>query len=138
MKVYRWQAMTTGLKIKQVADASGFTTATLRYYEQIGLLPEASRTPAGYRMYDQRTLDRLAFGGEGLSCRCCQHLSTAYGARCQHARSFGQNLLTFPQVSRLQRPGTPDHFGERTRRSSESGPRTKPSRRETVATSSPC
>jgi MerR family transcriptional regulator, copper efflux regulator len=53
--------MTTALKIKQVADASGFTATTLRYYEQIGLLPEASRTPAGYRVYDQRTLDRLAF-----------------------------------------------------------------------------
>jgi MerR family transcriptional regulator, copper efflux regulator len=53
--------MPTEMKIKEVADASGFTTATLRYYEQIGLLPEASRTPAGYRLYDQRTLDRLAF-----------------------------------------------------------------------------
>ena len=31
--------MTTGLRIKDVAAATGFTTATLRYYEQIGLLP---------------------------------------------------------------------------------------------------
>ncbi len=53
--------MTTGLKIKDVADASGFSANTLRYYEQIGLLPESVRTPAGYRTYDQRTLDRLAF-----------------------------------------------------------------------------
>ncbi|HEX4981710.1 MAG TPA: MerR family transcriptional regulator, partial [Ilumatobacteraceae bacterium] len=53
--------MTTGLRIKEVADASGFSASTLRYYEQIGLLPEASRTPAGYRMFDERTLDRLAF-----------------------------------------------------------------------------
>lgn len=45
--------MTTGLKIKEVAHTSGFTAATLRYDEQSGLLPEASRTPAGYRMYDQ-------------------------------------------------------------------------------------
>lgn len=52
--------MTTGLRIKDVSDASGFTPATLRYYEQIGLLPEASRSPAGYRMYDQRMIDRLA------------------------------------------------------------------------------
>ena len=41
--------MTTGLKIKDVADASGFTAATLRYYEQIGLLPgvgaDARRLP---------------------------------------------------------------------------------------------
>jgi MerR family transcriptional regulator, copper efflux regulator len=62
--------MTTGLKIKEVADASGFTAATLRYYEQIGLLPEASRTPAGYRMYDQRTLDRLAFIARAKQLGC--------------------------------------------------------------------
>ena len=36
-------------KIKDVADRSGFSAATLRYYEEIGLLPEASRTPAGSR-----------------------------------------------------------------------------------------
>lgn len=62
--------MTTGLKIKEVAEASGFTAATLRYYEQIGLLPEASRTPAGYRMYDQRTLDRLAFIARAKQLGC--------------------------------------------------------------------
>ena len=62
--------MTTGLKIKEVADASGFTAATLRYYEQIGLLPEASRTPAGYRMYDQRTLERLAFIARAKQLGC--------------------------------------------------------------------
>jgi MerR family transcriptional regulator, copper efflux regulator len=62
--------MATGLKIKDVADASGFTAATLRYYEQIGLLPETSRTPAGYRMYDQRTLDRLAFIARAKQLGC--------------------------------------------------------------------
>lgn len=62
--------MTTGLKIKQVADASGFTPATLRYYEEIGLLPAASRTAAGYREYDQRTLDRLAFIARAKQLGC--------------------------------------------------------------------
>ena len=62
--------MSTGLKIKEVADASGFTTATLRYYEEIRLLPEASRTRAGYRMYDQRTLDRLAFIARAKQLGC--------------------------------------------------------------------
>jgi MerR family transcriptional regulator, copper efflux regulator len=62
--------MTTGLKIKEIADASGFTAATLRYYEQIGLLPETSRTPAGYRIYDQRTLDRLAFIARAKQLGC--------------------------------------------------------------------
>ena len=62
--------MTTGLKIKQVADAAGLTTATLRYYEQIGLLPTAERTPAGYRVYDERTLDRLAFIARAKQLGC--------------------------------------------------------------------
>ena len=62
--------MDGGLRIKEVADASGFTAATLRYYEQIGLLPEAARTPAGYRMYDQRTLPRLAFIARAKQLGC--------------------------------------------------------------------
>jgi MerR family transcriptional regulator, copper efflux regulator len=62
--------MSTGLKIKEVADASGFTAATLRYYEQIGLLPAATRTPAGYRLYDQRILERLAFIGRAKQLGC--------------------------------------------------------------------
>jgi MerR family transcriptional regulator, copper efflux regulator len=79
--------MTTGLKIKEVADASGFTAATLRYYEQIGLLPETSRTPAGYRMYDQRTLDRLTFIGRAKHLGCSLNeitgLTTAWeGGQC--------------------------------------------------------
>ncbi|CAN5649870.1 MerR family transcriptional regulator [soil metagenome] len=69
MKVYRG-VMTTALKIKDVAAASGFTPATLRYYEQIGLLPEAARTPAGYRTYDERTLDRLAFIARAKQLGC--------------------------------------------------------------------
>jgi MerR family transcriptional regulator, copper efflux regulator len=60
MRVYHVGVATT-YKIKDVADRTGFTTATLRYYEEIGLLPESLRTPAGYRLYDDGTLERLAF-----------------------------------------------------------------------------
>lgn len=79
--------MTTGLKIKQVVEASGFTAATLRYYEQIGLLPEAKRTAAGYRTYDQRTLDRLAFIARAKQLGCSLNeitgLATAWdGGEC--------------------------------------------------------
>ncbi len=62
--------VSTSYKIKDVADRSGFTAATLRYYEQIGLLPEASRTPAGYRLYDDQTLDRLAFIARAKQLGC--------------------------------------------------------------------
>ena len=40
---------------------SGFSTSTLRYYEEIGLIGTTGRTAAGYRVYDEHTLDRLAF-----------------------------------------------------------------------------
>ena len=62
--------VSTSYKIKEVADRSGFTAATLRYYEEIGLLPEASRTPAGYRLYDDGTLDRLAFIARAKQLGC--------------------------------------------------------------------
>ncbi len=62
--------VSTGYKIKDVADRSGFTAATLRYYEEIGLLPQATRTPAGYRLYDDRTLDRLAFIARAKQLGC--------------------------------------------------------------------
>jgi MerR family copper efflux transcriptional regulator len=60
MKVYP-PGVTTGHRIADVARRSGFTPATLRYYEEIGLLPPPERSGGGYRMYDDRTLERLAF-----------------------------------------------------------------------------
>ncbi len=76
-----------GLKIKEVAGASGFTAATLRYYEQIGILPTSTRTPAGYRTYDDRTLDRLAFIARAKQLGCTleeiTRLTTAWeGGQC--------------------------------------------------------
>ena len=49
------------MRIGEVAQASGTTTKTLRYYEEFGLLPAADRTPAGYRDYGPDVLDRLDF-----------------------------------------------------------------------------
>ena len=51
----------SGMRIGEVAQASGTTTKTLRYYEEVGLLPAADRTPAGYRDYGPDVLDRLDF-----------------------------------------------------------------------------
>ena len=51
----------TGYRIAQLAEHSGFSASTLRYYEQLGLLDAPVRTAAGYRMYDEAALDRLAF-----------------------------------------------------------------------------
>lgn len=47
--------------IGALAQAARVTTPTIRYYEQIGLVPLASRTPGGQRSYDHADVERLNF-----------------------------------------------------------------------------
>jgi DNA-binding transcriptional MerR regulator len=49
------------LTIGQLAKSASVTTPTIRYYEEIGLLPQAGRSPAGQRIYDDSDLERLTF-----------------------------------------------------------------------------
>lgn len=62
--------MTTTYRIAEVAQRSGFSPPTLRYYEDIGLLPPPERTEAGYRVYDDATLDRLGFIARAKQLGC--------------------------------------------------------------------
>lgn len=50
-----------GMPIGKVSEASGVKVTTIRYYEQIGLLPTAARTDGNRRLYDQNDLNRLTF-----------------------------------------------------------------------------
>ncbi|RAZ91515.1 MerR family transcriptional regulator [Mesorhizobium hawassense] len=47
--------------IGTLAKAAGVSTPTIRYYEEIGLLPPAHRTAGGQRTYDDDDLGRLTF-----------------------------------------------------------------------------
>ncbi|MEM8820024.1 MAG: helix-turn-helix domain-containing protein [Pseudomonadota bacterium] len=49
------------LAIGTLAKRTGTKVQTIRYYEQIGLLPEPGRTEGGQRRYGDDDLDRLAF-----------------------------------------------------------------------------
>ena len=49
------------MRIGQLADETGVTTKTIRYYEEIGLLPAPARRPSGYRSYAGADVDRLDF-----------------------------------------------------------------------------
>lgn len=49
------------LTIGVLAKRTGTKVQTIRYYEQIGLMPEAERTAGGQRRYRDAALDRLAF-----------------------------------------------------------------------------
>jgi len=49
------------LKIGQLSKLAGLPVATLRFYEEQGILRPMSRTASGYRLYDEEALRRLQF-----------------------------------------------------------------------------
>ena len=51
----------TTYRISDAARRTGLPTSTLRYYERIGLVSEPERSESGYRVYEERALDRLDF-----------------------------------------------------------------------------
>jgi len=69
------------LTIGQVAKTSGVAAKTIRYYEQIGVLPAPSRAASGYRLYDQPGIERLRFIRRARSLGLpLQQLKTLTGA----------------------------------------------------------
>ena len=44
---------------RDVAQATGVSTDTLRHYERQGLLPRVTRTAAGYRQYSAAAVERV-------------------------------------------------------------------------------
>lgn len=49
------------MRIGELAQSSGVEVETIRYYEKTGLLPRPPRRANGYRDYDERHAERLAF-----------------------------------------------------------------------------
>ena len=45
--------------IEQVATRTGLTKRTLRYYEEVGLLPPTGRTEGNYRLYSEDDIQHL-------------------------------------------------------------------------------
>ena len=53
--------MQSEFRIGEVAERSGVSIDTVRYYERRNLLPRAARTPAGYRLFTSDSIDRVLF-----------------------------------------------------------------------------
>lgn len=49
------------MQIGELARTAGVSTKTIRYYEDIGVLPEPERAPNGYRTYGPRAVETLRF-----------------------------------------------------------------------------
>ncbi len=53
--------MRDGMRIGELAVRFGLNPKTIRYYEEIGLLLRADRSESGYRLYNERDVERLGF-----------------------------------------------------------------------------
>ena len=49
------------MRIGVLATRAGISTSRIRFYEAQGLLPPPARRPSGYRDYDERALEIIAF-----------------------------------------------------------------------------
>jgi DNA-binding transcriptional MerR regulator len=47
------------MKIQDLSQMTGVSAKTIRYYEEIGLLPAPARTENNYRQYGEQDVDRL-------------------------------------------------------------------------------
>ena len=86
--------------IGEVAKLTYVTPATIRYYEEMGLLTAPARSPAGYRRYSETTVEELRFirkaQGLGFSLDEISEilmLSRAGEAPCSHVLHLAHRHL---------------------------------------------
>jgi DNA-binding transcriptional MerR regulator len=89
------------LSPREVADAAGVSTDTLRYYERCGVLPKPARTRAGYRRYPASAVERVALIRRSLTIGfSIKELSRVFeerargGAPCRKVRAIVGDRLT--------------------------------------------
>lgn len=73
------------MKIGQLAERTGLSAKTIRYYEGLGVLPQPDRAPNGYRRYTPAVAERIAF--------------------IQDAQSAGLSLLEIQMILELRDSG---------------------------------
>lgn len=90
--------MNEALRIGEVANRSGVSIDTVRYYERRRLLPVAPRTAGGYRMFASDAIERVLFIKQaqelGFSLDEIEGLLTTGGAEeCEQVRDLLQRKL---------------------------------------------
>ncbi len=74
-----------GLFIGKVAEKTGLNPKTIRYYEEIGLVPKPERTESRYRLYAPEVIDLLHF--------------------IKQAQGFGLRLLEIKEIIAIRQQG---------------------------------
>lgn len=92
--------MARGITIGQLAKAAGVNLETVRYYENIKLMPPPPRTEGGHRAYSREHVRRLAFIrrarelGFGIEdIRALLTLSSPEQNSCPEVREIASNHL---------------------------------------------
>ncbi|MEN1959745.1 Cu(I)-responsive transcriptional regulator [Luteimonas sp. MJ246] len=101
--------------IGEAAGLSGVTAKMIRHYESIGLVPEAARTAAGYRLYSSQDVHRLRFVKRaralGFSIKQIETLLALWSDRSRasaevkslaldHARDLGERIAEMQAMQR--------------------------------------
>lgn len=88
------------LTIGAIAATAGVSAGTIRYYEQVGLLPRPMRTPAGYRQYPREVAHRLtvirnaqAFGFSLREIAAFLRMRDGGGKPCENVRDAARRTL---------------------------------------------
>lgn len=108
------------MRIGQLAEATGTTTKTLRFYEESGLLPPAERLASGYRDYAEDAVGLVGFIHRGQAAGLtlaqigqilkireggqtpCSHVQDLLGARLGELDAQIAELLALREtISRL-------------------------------------
>lgn len=91
----------TGWLIGDVAERTGLTAPTIRYYESIGLLAPTPRSATGYRRYSETTVEELRFIRKAQSLGFSLEeigeilkLSRAGDTPCSHVLDLSRRHLT--------------------------------------------
>ena len=101
----------TALTIGKLAKATDVKVPTIRFYEQIGLLPEPDRTESDRRVYDDAAVRRLAFikharqlGFSVDAIRTLLDLADHPDRACDQANALAAEQLTSVEakISQLQ------------------------------------
>lgn len=94
--------------IEQVAARTGLTKRTLRYYEEVGLLPPTDRTEGNYRRYCEADIQRLERIKElrdllGFSLADIRELLLAEDERGQIKVAYQHETETGAKIAQLDR-----------------------------------